>query len=145
MHCGLDGRRHGVSPVPAELLLLALVVAGGVVVYIFVSGLAGNLAHGGTQPVTQELSLDAYAFPSTGPLVFTLRYVGVTSVSIQSVYFNGNPVASPGCLGTVAPGATVQCSFTPAPMPAQGMSVLVKVVSAGGGGSQVKVVDGGTS
>ena len=81
-------------------MLIALVVAAGVVVYFFVSGLSGNLSKTGTGAVTTELSLDAYNFPAAGPLTFTLRNVGNTSTTVEAVYFNGNPVASPGCSGT---------------------------------------------
>lgn len=140
-----DRARRGVSPVPSEVVLIALVVAAGVIVYVFVSGLAGNLTKSGSQPLTQELSLDAYVFHPTGPLTMYLRNVGNTTVTIQAVYFNGQPVPDPGCLATVQPTATIQCSFTPNPMPQAGSSVMVKVVTAAGGVFDYRVMVGSES
>lgn len=36
-------RRRGVSVIIATLLLIAIAVAAGIIVYVFVNGLAGNL------------------------------------------------------------------------------------------------------
>ena len=141
---GKNGRK-GVSPVPAELLLLALVVVGGVIVYIFVSGLGGSLTKSGSQQLTTDLSLDAYTFPASGPLTMTIRDVGTTNATIQAVYYNGTPVLNPGCLGTLTHDSTVQSSFTPSPLPAQGTSVQVNVATAGGAVYHFNVIVGGAS
>lgn len=95
--------RRAVSPIIATLLLIAITVSAAIVVYVFVSGLAGNLTGGGGQQVTQNLQLQAYAFYPVGASGFTasgtsganqladifLRNSGGSSVSIASVYVNG--------------------------------------------------------
>ena len=113
--------------------------------YVFVSGLSGSLTKSGSSAATQMLSLDSYVFPDPGPLTFTLRNVGNTTVSIETVYFNGSPVPSPGCVGDLAPRTTVQCSFTPSPLPGIGASEPVKVITQGGGIYQFNVYVGGVS
>ena len=84
-------RRRAVSPIIATLLLIAIAVAAAIIVYVFVNSISGNLTQQGGQQVADQLSMDAYSFPSAGTTpVLVLRNVGSTSLTINQIYFDGN-------------------------------------------------------
>jgi flagellin-like protein len=91
--------RRAVSPIIATLLLIAIAVAAGIVVYVYVNSLAGGLTGSGGQQVSQQLQMQAYNFApqtySAGKIangqvldVF-LENTGSSSLSIANVYFDG--------------------------------------------------------
>ncbi len=103
----MDSRKRslGVSPIIATLLLIAITVAAGIIVYVFVSGAIGNLTQGGGgQQTAQQIELTAYAFSPlsgacggngslTGPcLTVTIKNAGGSSVTLDTIYFNGLPL-----------------------------------------------------
>jgi flagellin-like protein len=95
--------RKAVSPIIATLLLIAIAVAAGIIVYVFVNSISGNLTQQGGQQVSEQISMDAYTFPSAGTApVMTLRNVGSSAVSIGQIYFDG----------TLCQATTFLCSFT---------------------------------
>lgn len=89
--------RKGVSPIIATLLLIAIAVAAGIVVYVFVNGLAGNLTAGGGQQTTERLQMSSYNFQvnptsclcSSQILQVFLQNSGSSSTTISAVYFDG--------------------------------------------------------
>jgi hypothetical protein len=101
-------RRRAVSAIVATLLLIAISVTAGVLVYVFVNGLAGNLTQNGGQPVTEKLTIQAYNFainPGTTSQCNCLQQVidvfllnpGPSATKISAVYYDGNlAVAGPG-------------------------------------------------
>jgi flagellin-like protein len=111
-------RSVGVSPIIATLLLIAITVAAGVIVYVFVSGVGTGLTQGGGQQTAQQIELTAYAFtPLTGSsitcdgnstvttapcLVVSIKDVGGGSLTIDSVLFDGVALTPAGAL-TSAP------------------------------------------
>lgn len=105
----MDDRRPSiaVSPIIATLLLIAITVAAGVIVYVYVSGITGSLTNGGGgQQTGQQLELTAYSFTPitastgcggngslTGPcLTITIKDAGGSAVTIDTIYFNGLPL-----------------------------------------------------
>ena len=100
-------RRRGVSVIIATLLLIAIAVAAGIIVYVFVNGLAGNLTSGGGQQTTERLQLQSYNFavspPSGGQplnggsacgcvgqvLQMFLLNSGSASTTISAIYYDG--------------------------------------------------------
>lgn len=96
-------RRRAISPIIATLLLIAIAVAAGIVVYVFVNGLAGGLTQGGGQQTTERLQLQSYNFlisppaPNSGTacgctgqiLELFLVNSGSSSTTISSVYYDG--------------------------------------------------------
>jgi len=94
-------RRQGVSVIIATLLLIAIAVAAGIVVYVFVNGLAGSLTSGGGQQTTERLQMQSYNFvinPGSGAIVcgcsgwlvqLYLLNSGSGSTTISAVYYNG--------------------------------------------------------
>src|SRR5580700_2121751 len=96
--------RRAVSPIIATLLLIAIAVAASIIVYVFVNSLSGNLTQQGGQQVADQVSMDAYTYPSTGTApVLVLRNVGSASITISSIYFDGNLCQASGVTCTAAP------------------------------------------
>ena len=89
--------RKAVSPIIATLLLIAIAVAAGIIVYVYVNSLSGGLTGSGGSQVSEQLSMDSYSFITTTNPVLTLRDTGGSSVTITEVYFDGNV-----CTGTAS-------------------------------------------
>jgi hypothetical protein len=91
-------RRRAVSVVVATLLLIAIAVAAGTIVYVFVTGVAGNLTQNGGQPVTEKLTIQSYTFGITpGSCACSQQVVeiflmnpGPALTKVSAVYFDGN-------------------------------------------------------
>jgi len=99
--------RKAVSPIIATLLLIAIAVAAGIIVYVFVNSISGNLTQQGGQQVADQLSMDAYTYPSAGTApVLVLRNVGSSSVTLSQIYFDGNLCQAAGATCTAAPALT---------------------------------------
>jgi flagellin-like protein len=114
----MDPRKRsvGVSPIIATLLLIAITVSAGVIVYVFVSGIGNGLTQGGGQQTAQQIELTAYAFtPLTGSsltcdgnstvtaapcLVVSIKNVGGSSITIDTVLFDAIPLTPAGSLAT---------------------------------------------
>src|SRR5580700_6394035 len=109
-------RSVGVSPIIATLLLIAITVSAGVIVYVFVSGVGNGLTQGGGQQTAQQIELTAYAFtPLTGTsltcdgnstvttapcLIVSIKNVGGSSIALDSVLFDGVSLTPAGTLAT---------------------------------------------
>ena len=123
--------RKAVSPIIATLLLIAITVAAGIVVYVFVGGLSANLSKSGGNQVTEQLSMDAYNFNPDTSLSLTVRNTGTGSVTLNAAYFNGQS-ATASCV-TTSPldvGATVTCTITTFPVTVtSGISYQLKLIS----------------
>jgi archaeal type IV pilus assembly protein PilA len=99
--------RKAVSPIIATLLLIAIAVAAGIIVYVFTSSIAGNLTQSGGQQVSEQISMDAFTYPSAGTApVLVLRNVGSASVTVNQIYFDGNLCQAAGATCTAAPTLT---------------------------------------
>ncbi len=103
-------KRQGVSTFIAVLLLMALAVAAGVVIYSYTMGYMGGMG-GSSLPGT--LSLDtALCLESTGNMTAYVRNIGKGSVSFDAAYVDG-----------------VNSSFTVSPDPLQPEDVATVVVT----------------
>jgi len=112
----MDPRKRsvGVSPIIATLLLIAITVSAGVIVYVFVSGIGNGLTQGGGQQTAQQIELTAYSFtPLTGTgtcngnvtvtapcLIVSIKNVGGSSITLDSVLFDGAALTAAGTLAT---------------------------------------------
>ena len=91
-------RRRAVSPIIATLLLIAIAVAAGVLVYVYVNSLSGGLTGSNGNQVAQQMQLQAYSFTSVGGTgvsstnwvvdVF-IENVGGSAVTISNIYYDG--------------------------------------------------------
>ncbi len=148
--------RRAVSPIIATLLLIAIAVAGGIIVYVYVNSLAGGLTSGGGQQVSEQLSLDAYNYGTIASgVTIAVRNSGSGSVTISSVFFDGLLAASFGtqspasCAAgatATATGATCTFSLTTSPSTVEtataGTNHVVKIITATGGTSVFSVTAG---
>jgi flagellin-like protein len=89
-------RRKAVSPIIATLLLIAIAVAAGIVVYVYVNSLAGGLTQGGGQQTTERVQMQSFNFQlspgaCTADQILQIFFLnsGSASVSISSIYFDG--------------------------------------------------------
>ena len=114
-------RRPGVSVIIATLLLIAIAVAAGIIVYVFVNGLAGSLTSGGGQQTTERLQMQSFTFAVSPPVsggftcgcsgqlldIFLINS-GSSSTTISAVYYDGTilTIASPFTTAAAFPGAT---------------------------------------
>jgi len=106
-------RRKGVSTFIAVLLLMALAVAAGVVIYAYTMGYLGGL--GGTS-LPGAISLDtANCDGTTHTLTAYIRNIGKGSISIDRVYVDG---------GLVPTGNVTQ---SPDPLPEEQVASLTVV------------------
>ena len=158
-------RRRAVSPIIATLLLIAIAVAAGIIVYVFVNSISGNLTQQGGQQVSEQISMDAYSFPTGGTApVLVLRDIGSSAVTITEVYFDGNlcQVSGVVCTGagnpafTASGGCTPTSSTVPVTCPTgtytqmtltttaqtAGTSHIVRVVTADGGTFTFSIIAG---
>lgn len=103
-------QRKAVSPIIATLLLIAIAVAAGIIVYVFVGGLSGNLTKSGGNQVTEQLSMVAYrsSAPNSTTYAFVLnvRNTGTSSVTLSSIYYDGNVMKEYSLNGTNDYGTT---------------------------------------
>ena len=147
--------RRGISPIIATLLLIAIAVAAGIVVYVFVNGLAGNLTQSGGQQVSEQVSLDAYSYTAGTSLTMYVRNVGSATITIDSaagLFFNGQVIADVGSGAgscnmmaySMAPGIECSLKFTATSVTgaASGTSNQVKVLTKDGGTFVFNVIAG---
>jgi flagellin-like protein len=142
-------RRRAVSPIIASLLLIAIAVAAGILVYVYVNTLSGSLTGTQGQQVAQQAQLEAYGFTAipttgggsagTGQLIdFYLKNVGGTSITISSIYVDGNaltewaPTAGSYLRYNVVPTSAQSCFMA---IPTASTLATVTSVSTGTGGA----------
>jgi flagellin-like protein len=135
-----------VSPVIATLLLIAIAVAAGIILYVFVSGFTGSLTQTGGQQAAEQLSMEAYDFKTLNALSIFVRNTGTVQVTIDKVYFDGTQVTPtfdpPG--SDVDVTVSKKISFTLSSDATRGSSHLIKVVTKTGGTFTFTVIAGRT-
>ncbi|MDG6991297.1 MAG: hypothetical protein JRM99_07770 [Nitrososphaerota archaeon] len=90
-------QRRAVSPIIATLLLIAIAVASGIIVYVFTGSLAGSLTKSGGSQVTQQIQLLAYNFntPAGGEAFSVyIKNTGTGTVALSQVYVDGVVLAN---------------------------------------------------
>ena len=131
LRCG----KKGVSPVIATLLMIAIAVAAGILVYVWSMGLVGTLQAGGGEQTKEQIMMEAYDWTTLTSCGIFLRNTGTTSVQVESIYIEGVYNAG-GSVVLGVPGSgtetnTFACGNLPAPT-ISGQSYSIKVVTATG-------------
>jgi len=110
---------RGISTIIAALLLIAIAIAAGVLLYVFSMGLIGSLQGTGGQQVKDQVIMEAYNWQTATTLVLNLRNTGGSTVNIGGAdwYIGGVVVASwagtcSGAATTLAPQAACVASLT---------------------------------
>jgi len=136
---------RGISTIIAALLLIAIAIAAGVLLYVFSMGLMGTLQGSGGQQVKDEVIMEAYQWPTANSLTLQLRNTGSTTINLQTANLyvaGGGPLGSPTitCTSTgstpssVLPGG--YCSYAVTPTAASfsaGVAYVIKLGLADGG------------
>src|SRR5574340_390602 len=91
-------RRKAISPIIATLLLIAIAVAAGIIVYVYVNSLAGNLTQSGGGQVSEQIAMDAFCFNTpncntANDLLIYIRNTGSATVTLDStaLFYDGTP------------------------------------------------------
>lgn len=141
--------RKAISEIVAALILVSIVVAGGIIVYVYSSGLLGSLLGAGPQQgqYTNQITLEFYDWTSctspcsTSTLTLTLRNVGSGRAVLAAFYVEGKAVqlkVGGGSTCTVTTStllpryscaAVLDISF----QATAGVAYIVKVVTSDGG------------
>ncbi len=122
--------RKAVNPVIATLLMIAIAVAAGILVYVWSMGLVGTLQAGGGEQTKEQVMMEAYDWTTTSTLILHMRNVGTTQIDIAEIYVEGN---AQGQTATIAIDGTADLTcgalgFTPV----SGRSYSIKVVTSTG-------------
>jgi hypothetical protein len=146
-----------VSEVVGALLMIALAVTAGVVVYIYSSGLIGSLQGSKVQqPYLETITLDYYQWEmestANGTLMLDLRNTGSTQVTLADFFIASNPVTpcfGSGCssaqdLKVNAPAMNVTLTYSGLSL-TQGVSYNVRVVTKDGAVFDFACIAGTTS
>ena len=115
---GFRTSRRAVSPVIATLLMIAIAVAAGILVYVWSMGIVGTLQSSGGQQTKQQLVMEAYSALGGTSWIFNLRNPGSATLQVAAVYVNGT-----------------SCTFTPTTLtiqPAKSAQVTVSVSGLSG-------------
>ena len=148
---------RGISTIIAALLLIAIAIAAGVLLYVFSIGLIGSLQGSGGQQVKDQVIMEAYNWATSGSLVLNLRNTGSTTVNlaIADWYLGGIQLTTPGsatscsatptgnAYGNVVPqGSCVVTLTATAASYSSGVAYVVKLSLADGGVMSFSAIDG---
>ncbi len=121
-------RKKAVSPVIATLLMIAIAVAAGVLVYVWSMGLVGTLQGSGGEQTKEQVILEAYdASGSTWTLY--LRNTGAAPVTVAACYINGTQISISETIVEI--GGTNTLTITPVNL-TPGAAVTAKLVTKTG-------------
>jgi len=142
---------RGISTIIAALLLIAISIAAGVLLYVFSIGLMGSLQGSGGQQMKDEVIIEAYQWPTPTPLILQLRNTGVRSLDLTKAayYVGGLQMANPTHTGTTctpssfSPGMACTANVPISGLtPAYGVAYVIKISLADGGITSFSAVYG---
>ncbi len=140
---------RAVSNIIAALLLIAIAVAAAVLLYVFSIGLLGSLGSSGGQQTKEQLTLEAFSWPSDcTSLDATIRNVGPATISIDSAdaFVNGIPASLSSADSDLAPHESTSITLdTGSGTYVLGASYPLKIVTATGGVFSYSVICGGAN
>jgi len=135
---------RGISTIIAALLLIAIAIAAGVLLYVFSIGLIGSLQGSGGQQTKDQVIMEAYQWPPGTALTLNLRNTGATTLDMSkaTLYVGGvsqTYVAmtglSAGCnAAAFAPGCSGVEPLTIGSLtPTSGVAYVIKIGLVDGG------------
>ena len=127
--------RRAVSPVIATLLMIAIAVASGTLVYVWSMGIVGTLQSSGGQQTKQQLIMEAYKATGTAKSslwTLNLRNPGSATLTVAAVYVSGESCTLPATSFTLGPSGAGQLVVTINSDLVQGVGYPVKIVTVDG-------------
>ena len=103
--------KKAVSPVIATLLMIAIAVASGTLVYVWSMGMVGTLQTSGGQQTKHQLIMEAYKAQGTTSWTFNVRNTGSSTLQISAIYVNGTSVTFSGTT-SLAPTNSASLTIT---------------------------------
>jgi len=142
---------RAVSDIIAALLLIAIAVAAAILLYVFAIGLLGSLGSSGGQQTKEQVIMEAFSFPTGGPLVVTLRNVGSAAENLSpgaDYFINGIKGTATGTCGSaVTPSQSCQVTVSLSGYGSliSGAAYPFKIVTPTGGVFSYSIIYGGAS
>jgi flagellin-like protein len=147
---------RGISTIIAALLLIAIAIAAGVLLYVFSIGLIGSLQGNGGQQTKDQLIMEAYSWPAGTTLTLNLRNTGASTLNLglATWYVAGVQVTTaptltctPATTSAVAPGSYCSAAITGlvAASYSAGVAYVVKIGLPDGGIFSYSAVYGSSS
>jgi len=133
---------RGISTIIAALLLIAIAIAAGVLLYVFSMGLIGSLQGSAGTQMKDNVIVEAYRWTSPTPLVLNLRNAGGSTLDLTKAnyYVGGVQMVNPTHTGATctptafSPGMACAASVPIAGLtPTSGVAYVVKIGFADGG------------
>jgi len=130
--------KKAVSVVVSVMLVTGIAVSASILVYVWSMGLIGGLQVTPTvKPGLEEVKLDTYTWPSSGPssgiLTLVIRNVGSANVIVDKVYVEGVPFNPTGTTSLTVQSTTTLTVNAGSVSYAYGIAYTVKVVTRTGG------------
>ena len=98
---------RGISTIIAALLLIAIAIAAGVLLYVFSMGLIGSLQGSGGQQTKDQLIMEAYQWGGTySSLTLNLRNTGSSTVNIGAATYYVGGISETGSCATFSSGSS---------------------------------------
>ena len=146
---------RGISTIIAALLLIAIAVAAGVLLYVFSIGLIGGLQGTGGQQTKDQLIMEAYNWNTASSLILNVRNTGSTTLNLLGAdwYVSGIQITTVGitnpsggtCTTTTAVGPGTACIITltvTAASYSTGVGYVIKIGLPDGGVLSYSAIDG---
>jgi flagellin-like protein len=152
---GRSFTNRGVSTIIAALLLIAIAIAAGVLLYVFSMGLMGSLQGSGGQQVKDQVIMEAYNWGTGTSLILQFRNTGASTVNLASadLYLAGQgPTTGASNVSSCTSGSTATavvpggaCTYTlsiTGTAYTAGVAYVLKLALADGGVMSYSCVDG---
>ena len=136
---------RGISTIIAALLLIAIAIAAGVLLYVFSIGLIGSLQGSGGQQVKDQVIMEAYSWGVGTTLTLNMRNTGSTTVNLGTADYYVNATLTTEGGTTVAPGGTDLVTLTTASGFTSGAAYVLKIGLSDGGIFSYSVIYGTAS
>ena len=104
--------RKGISPIFATLILIAIAVIAGVVVYMFTSGTLATMT-GNTSAAQEKITVQGASISKAGAVTVYLEQTGGPAATVNSIIIKDSAGTTVGIVTALGLGAA-----TPAPSPA---------------------------
>jgi len=104
--------RKGISPIFATLILIAIAVIAGVVVYMFTSGTLATMT-GSTSAAQEKITVQGASISKAGAVTVYLEQTGGPAATVNSIIIKDSSGTTVGIITALGLGAA-----TPAPSPA---------------------------
>ncbi len=120
-----------ISPIFATLILIAIAVIAGVVVYMFTSGTLATMTAGGTAGQEKITVQGASIVSGTGSVTVYIEQTGGPTATINSLIIKDSTGSTVGVITALAPSATGTPTASPIPLGAGQLTTISGATPSG--------------